>query len=63
MYAFKNLRQVRDLTIDWLIEYNYDRGHSSLEGQSPVEYSRSFPPFTPQRSGEGPKGKKLLCVT
>jgi putative transposase len=62
MYAFNNLNQVRELTIDWQIEYNHDRGHNSLGGQSPVEYSRSFSPFTPQQLCEGPKGKKLLSL-
>ena len=60
MYAFRNLQQVRDLSSDWLIEYNYDRGHDSLGGKSPVEYARSFPPFTPQQFSEGAKRKKLL---
>ena len=43
MHAFRNLRQARDLTGDWLLEYNYDRGHEALGGQSPVEYARRFP--------------------
>ncbi len=60
MYTFMNLRQARELTGDWLIEYNHDRGHCSLGGKSPVEYARSFFPFTPQPLSEGPKGKKLL---
>ena len=65
MYAFANLRQVRELTSEWLIEYNYDRGHGSLNGKSPVEYARCFPPFTPQQLSEGPKGEKQLskCET
>ena len=62
MYAFRNLRQVRELSVDWQIEYNHDRGHDSLGGKSPVEYARSFSPFTPRQRGEGPKGKKLLSM-
>ena len=62
MHAFQNLRQVRQLSLDWQIEYNHDRGHASLGGQSPVEYGRSFPPFAPHQLGEGPKGKNLLGV-
>ena len=62
MYAFGNLRQARELTGDWQIEYNHDRGHGSLGGKSPAEYARSFSPFTPQQLDEGPKGKKLLSV-
>ena len=58
MYAFRNLQQVRDLSSDWQIEYNYDRGHESLGGKSPVEYARSFPPFTPQQFSEGAKREK-----
>jgi putative transposase len=62
MYAFKNLRQVRDLTCDWVIEYNHDRGHDSLGGKSPIEYAGCFPPFTPHQLGEEPKGGKQPSV-
>jgi len=62
MYAFRNLQQVRELTGDWQIEYNHDRGHDSLGGKSPSEYARSFSPFAPQQLDEGPKGKKLLSL-
>jgi putative transposase len=62
MHTFRNLRQVRELSVAWQNEYNHDRGHASLGGQSPVEYIRSFPPFAPHQLGEGPKGKKLLGV-
>ena len=58
MHAFMNLRQVRELTGDWLIEYNHDRGHCSLGGKSPVEYARSFSPFTPQQFSEGAQREK-----
>lgn len=60
LYAFDNLEQARTLTIDWQNEYNYDRGHSSLGGKSPMEYASSFFPLTPQPFNEGIKGKKLL---
>ena len=62
MYAFTNLRQVRDLSSEWLIEYNHDRGHDSLGGKSPVEYAGCFPPFIPQQLGEGQKGGKQPSV-
>jgi len=61
MHTFRNLQQVRELTSDWQIEYNHDRGHDSLGGKSPIEYARSFFPSAPV-SGEGPKGKKLLSL-
>lgn len=58
MYAFRTLQQVRNLSSDWQIEYNYDRGHDSLGGKSPVEYALSFSPFTPQQFSEGAKRGK-----
>ena len=58
MYEFRSLREVRELTDDWQSEYNHNRGHSSLNGRSPVEYARSFSPLTPQQSGEGAERKK-----
>jgi putative transposase len=61
MYEFSDLPQVRELSSDWQIEYNYDRGHDSLDGKSPIEYARSFSPSAPV-SCEGPKGKKLLSL-
>jgi len=60
MYAFKNLQQVRDLSSDWQIEYNYDRGHDSLGSQSPIEYAQSLSPYTPQQLGKATKGKEQL---
>lgn len=42
MHTFRNLQQVRELTSDWQIEYNYDRGHTSLGGKSPVEYASGW---------------------
>lgn len=61
MHAFRNLCQVRELTGDWQIEYNHDRGHESLSGKSPAEYARSFFPSAPA-CGEGPKGKNPLSL-
>lgn len=64
MYAFRNLQQVRDLAGDWLVEYNYDRGHGALGGESPVEYARRFSPLTLNAPAKGRKGKNCyVCET
>jgi putative transposase len=57
MHSFRDLHQARELAGNWLIEYNYDRGHDSLGGKSPIEYARSFFPSAPVPC-EGPKEKK-----
>jgi putative transposase len=36
-YLFSNLTEVRDLTDEWLIMYNGERPHSSLNNQTPWE--------------------------
>jgi putative transposase len=41
LYYFKNLKEVRYITEEWLNEYNHVRPHRSLGGLSPKEYSES----------------------
>lgn len=38
MYAFKNLQEVRELTENWIKEYNDERPHDSLNDLTPLEY-------------------------
>lgn len=38
MYVFKSLSQVRELTDDWIREYNEERPHESLGNLTPWEY-------------------------
>lgn len=38
MYAFKNLNEVRELTENWMREYNEERPHDSLDDLPPWEY-------------------------
>jgi putative transposase len=38
LYLFRNLAEVREATYWWMIEYNEDRPHDSLEDHTPVEY-------------------------
>lgn len=38
MYVFKTLSEVRDLTENWMREYNDERPHDSLDDLTPWEY-------------------------
>ena len=38
LYLFSDLAEVRETTFWWMIEYNEDRPHDSLEDKTPVEY-------------------------
>lgn len=39
MYMFRRLREVRDITERWLMEYNEERPHESLGNLTPIEYA------------------------
>ena len=41
-YLFVNLRQVRELSAAWLISYNEERPHDSLERIPPAEFRRQI---------------------
>jgi putative transposase len=47
LYEFRDLRQVRELTSEWLIEYNYDRGHERTRWPKPHRVCPQFSPFHP----------------
>ncbi len=38
IYTFKNLKEVEEVTEEWITEYNYHRPHNSLKNLSPKEY-------------------------
>jgi putative transposase len=38
MYVFKTLSEVRELTENWIREYNEERPHDSLGDLTPWEY-------------------------
>ena len=38
MYAFKTLTEVREITDNWIREYNEERPHDSLGDLTPSEY-------------------------
>jgi hypothetical protein len=43
-YVFRTLGEVREVTDRWLIEYNEERPHESLNDLTPVEYrQRKYP--------------------
>ena len=37
-YIFKDLKEVRELTENWLHQYNTERPHESLQNRTPIEY-------------------------
>ncbi|MFY7698001.1 MAG: integrase core domain-containing protein, partial [Legionella sp.] len=37
-YLFKNLQEVREITEQWLIQYNEERPHESLGNMTPNQY-------------------------
>lgn len=38
LYLFRTLREVRQMTEDWLVRYNNERPHDSLNDMTPMEY-------------------------
>ena len=38
MYVFKTLNEVRELTENWMTEYNEERPHDALNDLTPWEY-------------------------
>ena len=44
MYVFKTLNEVRELTDNWIREYNQERPHDSLEDLTPIEYLNKYDP-------------------
>ena len=41
-YLFESLDQAREITAQWLNDYNCDRPHDSLKGLSPIRYAENF---------------------
>lgn len=41
-YLFESLDEVRDAAWEWLLEYNEERPHDSLDDMTPLEYRRKY---------------------
>ena len=39
-YVFKSIQEIDDVTNDWIIDYNYNRPHESLQNKTPMEYKQ-----------------------
>jgi len=46
MYVFSRLSEVREITENWIKEYNEERPHESLGNMTPVEYLKEKQPET-----------------
>jgi len=44
MCAFRNLDEVREISRNWIREYNEERPHQSLEKLTPMEYQMKYYP-------------------
>jgi putative transposase len=37
-YVFKSIQEIRNVTDEWMYDYNYNRPHKSLNNKTPMEY-------------------------
>lgn len=37
-YVFKSIQEVKDISNEWIYDYNYNRPHKSLNNKTPMEY-------------------------
>ena len=37
-YVFKSIQEVKDISKEWMYDYNYNRPHQSLKNKTPMEY-------------------------
>lgn len=37
-YVFKSIKEVDEITNEWIIDYNYNRPHQALQNKTPMEY-------------------------
>ncbi len=37
-YVFKSIQEIRNVTEEWMYDYNYNRPHKSLNNKTPMEY-------------------------
>jgi putative transposase len=40
--VFKTLNEVRELTANWILEYNEEKPYDSLEDLTPIEYLNKY---------------------
>jgi putative transposase len=41
-YLFKSLKEVDDMSQQWIVHYNQQRPHDSLNGLTPIEYKQKY---------------------
>lgn len=49
-WLFRDLDEVREMTWNWMLEYNEERDHDSLDGMTPAQVLENAEMLTKERS-------------
>ena len=62
-YLFFDLYEVRQLTQQWITEYNYNRPHEGLNGVTPAEWVKAMRSGNMENSACGVEARRVYHIT